>query len=145
MAEVMKALGETKARDALAIVDSCFSGAGGRSVLPPGARPLMRVKETAPAAQMALFTASRGDEISGPAPGEAQGVFTKYVVQGLGSGQADVDGDGQVSLQELSDWVSPRVANAAKRDNREQHPTLVRGSGAPSARDFIVEYGLPTH
>ena len=145
MTEVMKRLGETQAKEVLAIVDACFSGAGGRSVLPAGARPLMRVKEAPPAAQIALFTASQGDEISGPAPGENAGVFTKYVTQGLGTGQADANGDGQISLQELSDWVSPRVARDAKKDNRDQHPKLVLGSGvAGGAQSFIVEYGLAT-
>jgi hypothetical protein len=144
MSDVMKALGETKAKDVLAVVDSCFSGAGGRSVLPPGARPLMRVKEPTPIPHMALFTASQGDEISGAAPGENQGAFTKYLLQGLGTGAADINGDGQVSLQELHDWVSPRVASASKRDNREQHPKLVAGSGVGGMNDFIVEYGLPT-
>jgi uncharacterized caspase-like protein len=142
MSEVMKELGATKAKEALAIVDACFSGAGGRSVLPPGARPLMRVKEEAPSAQLALFTASQGDEISGPAPGENAGVFTKYVVAGLGAGQADIDGDGQISLQELSDWVSPRVAKDAKTDKREQHPKLTVGSGVGDAKSFVVEYGI---
>ena len=144
MSDVMKSLARTKARDVLAIVDSCFSGAGGRSVLPPGARPLMRVKEEAPSAQLALFTASQGDEISGPAPGEAAGVFTKFVVQALGTGQADQNGDGQVSLQELADWVGPRVARDAKKDGRDQHPKVVVGSGVGGAQGFIVEYGLAT-
>jgi hypothetical protein len=144
MNDVMAQLGQTRAREVLAVVDACFSGAGGRSVLPPGARPLMRVKEAAPSAQMALFTASQGDEISGPAPGENAGAFTKYVTTGLGTGAADVNGDGQVSLQELSDWVSPRVAQAARRDNREQHPKLAVGSGVGDAGNFIVAYGLPT-
>jgi hypothetical protein len=142
MADVMTALGQTKAKEVLAVVDSCFSGAGGRSVLPPGARPLMRVKDTAPAAQMALFTASRGDEISGPAPGEDAGLFTKYVTQALGTGQADMNGDGQITLQELSDWVSPRVARDARTASREQHPNVVVGSGLGSAGNFVVEYGL---
>jgi hypothetical protein len=102
----------------------------------------MRVKEEPPGAHVALFTASRGDEISGPAPGESAGVFTKYLTAGLGSGQADIDGDGQLSLQELSDWVSPRVAHDAKVDKREQHPKLVVGSGLGSAKEFVVEYGI---
>jgi hypothetical protein len=142
---VMRRLGATRAREVLAMFDSCFSGAGGRSVLPDGARPLMRVREAQPAAQMAVFTASGGDEISGPALGESGGVFTKYVTTGLGSGRADINGDGQVSLQELSDWVGPRVAQDAKRDGRDQHPHLTMGSSAGDAATFVVEYGLPTN
>jgi uncharacterized caspase-like protein len=142
--DVMRSLGGTKAKEVLALVDSCFSGAGGRSVLPPGARPIMRVKDAAPTPQMALFTASQGDEISGPAPGENAGAFSKDLMAGLGTGAADMNGDGQISLQELSDWVSPRVAQAAKTDNHDQHPGLVVGSGVGTAGNFIVEYGLAT-
>jgi hypothetical protein len=113
-------------------------------VIPPGARPLIRVKDAAPNAQVALFSASGGDEISGLAPGENSGLFTKEVTMGLGTGQADADGDGQITLQELSDWVTPRVAREAKTAGREQHPKLIVGAGIASAASLVVEYGLPT-
>jgi Caspase domain len=142
MNEVTRSLASLRAKEVLALVDACFSGAGGRSLLPTGARPLLRVKEAAPAARLALFTASQPDEISGLAPGENAGVFTKYLTLGLGTGQADVDGDGQVTLQELADWVSPRVARDAKEDKREQHPKLALGTGLGSAGQFVVEYGV---
>ena len=142
MAAVMKQLGATKGTEAIAFVDACFSGAGGRSILPPGARPLMRVKEAPIGPRLAVFSASHGDEISGPAPGENAGVFTKYLVEGLGTGQADADGDGQISLRELADWVGPRVAREAKKDKRDQHPSVAVGSGVGDPRNFIVEYGI---
>lgn len=143
MSSVMKALGETKAKDVLAIVDACFSGAGGRSVLPPGARPLVRVKETTTApARVALLSAASGSEISGPAPNGDGGLFTSKVADALGSGRGDVDGDGQVSLEELFRYVKPRVARAAMRDNREQTPQLTVG-GNVNASSFIVAWGLP--
>jgi hypothetical protein len=144
VAGLMASLGQTRAKDVLVVLDSCFSGAGGRSVLPPGARPLMRVKDAAPAAQVALFTAASASEISGPAPGDAMGLFTKYVTDGLGTGAADVDGDGQISLQELADWVKPRVARDARKDNREQTPTVAVGSNVVSAGSFSVAWGFAT-
>jgi uncharacterized caspase-like protein len=141
--EVLAELSKSKAKEVLAVLDSCFSGAGGRSVLPPGARPLVRVKEAPATGHLAVFSASSGAEISGPAADGSGGLFTKFVVQGLGTGAADIDGDGQVSLSELGDWVKPRVAREAKKDNRDQTPSLVVSSalGAPSG--FIVEWGLP--
>ncbi len=143
LAGVLKTLGETKARDVLAVVDSCFSGAGGRSVLPDGARPLVRVKEASVAPRLALLTASSGAEISGPAPDGNGGLFTRYVNEGLGRGQADINGDGQISLQELSEWVRPRVARDAKRDNRDQTPSMQVGSGlAGGASSFIIAQGI---
>ncbi len=142
MKEVLTKLGQSKAREVLAIVDSCFSGAGGRSVLPPGARPIVRVKEEAAPAQLALFSASSGSEISGPTSSGDGGLFTQFVLQGLGTGAADMNGDGQVSLGELSQWVAPRVSREAKKANRDQNPSLTVGKGLGSADSFIVEWGL---
>jgi hypothetical protein len=142
LSEVTQTLGQTQAKDALAILDSCFSGAGGRSVLPKGARPLVRVRDTTPAAQLALFSASSGVQISGPDAAGDGGLFTKYVLDALGTAAADQNGDGQVSLQELSDWVSPRVARDAKRDGRDQAPSVTMGANAGSPSAFIVAYGV---
>ncbi|MBI5533327.1 MAG: caspase family protein [Deltaproteobacteria bacterium] len=142
LSSVLKGLGDTKARDVLAVVDTCFSGAGGRSVLPEGARPLVRVKDAPVAPRLALFTASSGAEISGPVPGGSGGLFTRYLTEGLGKGQADGNGDGQISLQELGDWVKPRVTRDAKRDNRDQTPSVVVGSGLKSAGSFIIAQGI---
>jgi hypothetical protein len=94
-------------------------------------------------AQIALFSASSGSEISGPAPGGTGGLFTKFVVDGLATGAADANGDGQVSLGELAQWVTPRVERGAKADNRDQTPSLVTGKGFGSADAFLVEWGLP--
>jgi Caspase domain len=137
LADVLAQLADTKAADVLAILDSCFSGAGGRSVLPPGARPLVRVKEAPVGARLAVLSASGGSEISGPVPGGTGGLFTHHVADGL-SGQADADGDGRLSLKELYDFVKPRVAKDARRDNREQTPTLVTGKNVGDAGGFVV-------
>jgi hypothetical protein len=142
LAEVMRALSETNAREVLAFVDSCFSGAGGRSVLPPGARPLVAVKAEEAAQRLALFTAASGAEISGPDQDGSGGLFTKYLLQGLGGARADMNGDGQVSLQELADWVRPRVEAEAKRQNRGQRPGVVLGRGLSAAADVIVVSGV---
>lgn len=141
LSHVLKTLGEGRGKEALAIVDACFSGAGGRSVLPPGARPLVKVKDAEAAPRVALFSATGPSEISGPAPGTSEGLFTRTVVEGLGAGKADTDGDGQISLQELADWVKPRVNREAMKDHRAQTPSLTMGGAIGSAANFIVGYG----
>lgn len=141
LSTVLEALEKSKAKEVLVFVDSCFSGAGGRSVLAPGTRPLVRVRDEAPGARVALFAASAADETSGPAPKEARGAFTKYLTEGLGTGQADVNGDGQVTMQELAAWVSPRVTRAAKEDGRTQTPHLKVGTSMSSADHVVVSWG----
>ena len=142
LSAVMNALQATKGKDALAVVDACFSGSGGRSVLPAGARPLVNVKDAKPTAKLALFTASTGAQISGPALDGKGGLFSQFVAEGLGSAKADMDEDGQVSLAELAQWVKPRVQREAKKDRRDQTPGLVLGAGAGRAEDFVVAYGV---
>ena len=142
LSTVMNALQATKGKDALAVVDACFSGSGGRSVLPAGARPLVNVKDAKPTAKLALFTASTGAQISGPALDGKGGLFSQLVAEGLGSAKADIDEDGQVSLAELEQWVKPRVQREAKQDRRDQTPGLVLGAGAGRAEDFVVAYGV---
>ncbi len=137
---VLESLTQTKARDVVAIVDSCFSGAGGRSVLPAGARPLVPVKVEKARAKLVLLTAVSGAQISGPVAGKPDGLFTHHLTQALGGGMADLDGDRQITVQELFDWVKPRVARDARRDNREQTPALIVGSG--SSGDFVITSGI---
>jgi len=141
MSDVVKGLEGTKAKEVVAFADSCFSGAGGRSVLPEGTRPLVRVAKTKAAGRVSLLAASTGAEISGPAPDGDGGLFTHHLLEAIGTGAADIDGDGQISLGELSEWVSPRVTREAKRANREQHPELTVGSKMGSADELIIGWG----
>ena len=139
--DVLARLSSGKAEDAVAFIDTCFSGSGGRSVLPKGARPLVRVKKVATVSHVSLFSAASGDQISGPSEDGNHGVFTRYLGEGLGQGKADTDGDGNVTLSELSEWVGPRVAREAKRQNREQQPSLAVGAGA-TAGEVVVARGV---
>jgi len=141
LSSVIEALDKSKAKDVLVFVDSCFSGAGGRSVLAPGTRPLVRVREEPAQPRVAVFAASAADEVSGPAPKEAKGAFTKYLTEALGTGQADGNGDGQITMQELASWVSPRVTRAAKEDGRAQTPHLKVGASMQGAEQVIVSWG----
>lgn len=138
---ILDRLENSNAEDAVAFVDTCFSGAGGRSVLPEGARPLVRVKKTSAKAKVALLSASSGEQISGPSADKKNGVFTRFVTVGIGRGEADADGDGQVTLEELAAWVKPRVTREAKKQGREQTPVLSSPTGARPG-DMVVAHGV---
>jgi hypothetical protein len=138
---VTERLARTKAGESLAFLDACFSGTGGRSVLPKGARPLVRVQAPAIARGVSVLASSSGSEISGASADGAHGLFSKYLLQGLGEGQADADGDLQISLGELQSYVEPRVTREARLENRLQTPTLMIPDGrAPTA--VFVAYGV---
>ncbi len=143
LAQVLDALNRSKAADTVAFIDACFSGSGGRSVLPKGARPLVRVKKSRKVARVALFSAVSDAQISGPSADGKSGLFTHYLMRGLGNAAADVDGDGQVTLDELSTWVTPRVEREARKQNRKQKPNLTAPSGGTSAA-VVIAHGLET-
>ncbi len=141
MTQILGDLEKTRAKDVLAIADSCFSGAGGRSVLAPGTRPLVFVEAVKTTARVALLSASSGVQISGPTADGKGGLFSKHLMDALGSGQADMDGDAQISLKELDEWIRPRVEREAKKANREQTPTVQVGKKLGAPADFIVAWG----
>jgi hypothetical protein len=139
---VVQHLRASKAKDVVLFTDACFSGSGGRSVLAPGARPIVRMKNVAAPGNVAMFSASGGEEISGPTGDGRSGLFSWHLVQGLGSGKADMNGDGQITLEELSNYVSPRVTREAAKANRAQHPALKSGDKATKPAQMMLVWGL---
>ena len=121
-------LGQLKAKSVLVALDSCFSGAGGRSVLAKGTRPLVGKVDMAVQAEgkISVISASAGDQISGANDDAGYGLFTYNFLQGLNG--AAKNAHGQVTLQSLYGYLKPRVQDEAHRANREQTPQLQRGS-----------------
>lgn len=112
-------------------LDSCFSGAGQRSVIAAGARPLVNVKVAAPEGAAVVLAAAAGDQISGSYPEGRHGLMTYFLLKGL-RGAADEDKDGAVTTRELFAFVRPNVEREARKANREQTP-LLQGLSAADA------------
>jgi hypothetical protein len=109
---------------AVVMLDACFSGAGGRSVLAPGARPLVNVQTTDSVPdKISVLSASGAREIAGGLDLRRHGLFTYFLLRGL-SGEA-ADSAGHESLQDLGGYVRDRVRDAARRENRDQTPRLL--------------------
>ncbi len=121
-----KKLNALPAKRVVVVLDSCFSGAGGRSVLAEGARPLVTRVDTgrSAAGRLIIFTAAGSDEITGAAAGQGHGLFTYYFLKGL-NGAARSTSKG-ITVQDLYDYLAPNVEDAARRgDNRDQDPQLL--------------------
>lgn len=122
-----EALGRLPAREIVVALDSCFSGAGGRSVIARGARPLVMNLGTPqnPSRNMAIISASSGDQISSTYDEKGHGLFTYFMLKGL-KGEADVDGKGQIEIGELFNYIKPNVERIARKIyNNEQSPQLI--------------------
>jgi hypothetical protein len=124
-------LGKLKAKRVIVTLDSCFSGAGGRSVLADGARPLVvKTDDVLPASEkVTVLAAASGDEITGSRDESGHGLFTYFFLKGL-SGAAK-DPAGAVTPKSLFDYLKPPVQDEAHRQNRVQTPTLVGGTNGP--------------
>jgi hypothetical protein len=105
------------AKQVLVAMDSCFSGAGGRSVLATGARPLVSKIDTRKiTGKLTVLAASAATEISGSLDAQRHGAFTYFLLEGLNSGKA--------TPKALADYLTPRVQDEARRLNRDQTPQL---------------------
>jgi uncharacterized caspase-like protein len=122
-----EALEKLPAKEVVVMLDSCFSGATGRSVLPSGARPLTLTIEN-PALtsrKLAVLSAASGTQISSDYDKEQHGLFTYFVLKGL-RGDADKDGNGVVDVNELYEYIRKRVTVVASEElNRDQTPLLM--------------------
>jgi hypothetical protein len=119
------------AKESIVMLDSCFSGTGGRSVMAPGTRPLVLSRDAAAIPdRMTVLSASGAGEIAGSLDLRRHGLFTYYMLRGL-AGEADANRDGHMTAGELLDYVRTQVGNTARRSNRDQTPRLL---GNPSLR-----------
>lgn len=111
-------LSKTKAKRVLVALDACFSGAGGRSVLAQGARPLVaKVADVPVGERVTVLAAASGEEITGSLNEQGHGMFTYFLLKGLV--------EGKKTARELHEYLSPRVQDEARRQNRQQSPALI--------------------
>lgn len=124
LAELHRRLAALKARKVVVVLDSCFSGAGGRSVLPKGTRPLVtKLKPGLTGSEKLLvMSASENNQISGTAEEEGHGLFTYYFLKGLNG--AAGGSPGLATAQGLYDYLKPKVMDEASRHNRDQIPQI---------------------
>jgi len=116
-------------------LDACFSGAGGRSVMEQGKRPLVAVdleKEAQKLGNVAVIAAAAGNEISQDYDAKRHGLFTYYLLKGL-RGEADSDDDGWVTLGELYNYAKPKVLDESQRLGYDQTLQLLPQPGGTRA------------
>jgi hypothetical protein len=123
------ALGKLPAKEIIVALDSCFSGAGGRSVIAKGARPLvMNLQDTmALSKNMTVLAASSGDQISSTYDQKGHGLFTYFMLKGI-KNEDVVNLDGSIKMDDLYGYLKPQVERIARKQfNNEQTPQLVGG------------------
>lgn len=134
-AQIDQAMSGCMSRQKVLVLDCCYSGA-----FPAGwaakADAEVNTLENFHGRGRTVLTASdatqyafEGDQVTGEA---AQSVFTRYLVAGLRDGSADLDGDGDITLDELYSYAYDRVVEAMpqqrpkKQDNVEGRIVIAR-------------------
>jgi hypothetical protein len=121
-------LAKLPTRDVTVVLDACFSGRGGRSLMAKGARPLVSIKEALGPANAVVLAAATGGQISGTDPDRRHGLLTESLLEAL-HGAADARGDGKITSEEIFAYVRTAVERAARLQNIEQTPTLSPAPG----------------
>lgn len=123
-------LGGLPASEIVVVLDACFSGSGGRSVLAKGARPLVITTGSLLIPQnMAVLSATQGSQISSSSPEKGHGIFTYYFLKALK--------EGKKNISEIYEYLKPQVEDDAKAINIQQSPSLNPASGKLAGR-FIL-------
>lgn len=119
-----KNLSALKAKEVIVALDACFSGAGGRSVLAKGARPLVTKVNMSQSSngRLTLFAAASSTQITTTLEDKGHGIFTYYFLKGLSRSGT--------TAKSLYEYLKPKVQDEARRQNREQTPTLYTPAGS---------------
>lgn len=117
-------LAKLPAKNVIVALDSCFSGAGGKSVAAKGSRALVRVEKTS-ARNIAVLTASQDNQISSSYEDKGHGVFTYFLLKGIKELLGE-DSNSTLELGELYNYLKPQVERTSRRlYNNEQTPQLM--------------------
>ncbi|MBU4185013.1 MAG: caspase family protein [Proteobacteria bacterium] len=127
--KLYESLNKLQAKEIIVALDSCFSGAGGKSVIAKGARPLvMNIEQDIKLSKnMIVMSASSGDQISSTYEEKGHGLFTYFFLKGIK--------EGKYELGTLYNYLKPQVERIARKTyNNEQTPGLIAPKGLLNLR-----------
>jgi hypothetical protein len=127
--DLYRTLGSLNARSVTVFLDTCFSGQGReKQTLLADTRGIQIVaKERNVPGNITVLSAATAGQVSGPIKAKEHGLFTYYLLKGLG-GAADSDKNKKLTISELSKYVHLKVKEDAAIAGREQTPEL-QGDG----------------
>jgi uncharacterized caspase-like protein len=124
------ALRKLPAKEIIVVLDTCFSGAGGKSVLIEGARPLAvnLQKSLVLSRNMTVLAASSGEQSCSSYQAKGNSVFTYYLLRGIH--EEDVmRPDGSLDVKDLFGYTKPQVERIARKKNSgAQSPLLIEST-----------------
>jgi hypothetical protein len=136
LAELHRLLAANAARNLLLVLDACFSGGApgsfSRVPLDPGQARQSDAEIEALAAEgregRSVLTATSASQPALELDRLGHGLFTWHFLEGL---RNDADRDGQVTLDEVRNWLSATVPQAARALGYQQTPALKENRTGP--------------
>ena len=112
------------AKQVLFLIDICYGGIPGRNLrsLPPMTKDYLQVLTREPARQ--LITAGGTGQQALAGPKWKHSVFTYYLLEAIGKGYGDLNGDGIIPASELFAYLDEHVQSAALSHNHVQRPEM---------------------
>lgn len=107
-----ESINDSRSQRQVIILDCCFSGAiaTGMTAKDDGSIDL---EEQLGGTGRAILTSSSSTQYSFEQEGSELSLYTRYLVEGIKTGAADTDGDGQISIDELHEYASQKVQEAS--------------------------------
>ncbi|MGP1371264.1 MAG: caspase family protein, partial [Almyronema sp.] len=103
-------MGQSRSNRQVLVLDCCFSGAFARDMKAKSDEAI-NVKAQLGGEGRAVLTSSTATQVSYEKEGAS--IYTQYLVQGLETGAADRNEDGQVTVDELHEYAKEKVQEAA--------------------------------
>ena len=119
MDDLYDKLGAMPAKSITVLLDACFSGASRDGKMLSQAKGIaIKAKKGTPHGNTVVLAAAQGDETAGFKEEEGHGMFTYYLLKKL------QETSGNVTLQELSQYIIREVSRATVVDSKLQTPCV---------------------
>ncbi|MCB9774510.1 MAG: SUMF1/EgtB/PvdO family nonheme iron enzyme [Nitrospiraceae bacterium] len=138
--DLLRELSESlPAKQVLFLIDICYGGIAGRSQrsFPPMTSNYLKMIASEPARQ--LITAGGTGQQALAGPKWKHSVFTYYLLEGIGKGKGDLNGDGIIPASELFAFLDEHVQSAALTHKHVQRPEMWGLSADKGEFVFIPE------
>jgi hypothetical protein len=125
LSSLYSALRRLEAKSVTVALDACFSGVSDGGPIYKGMSPInIRVKNDAIGIHNGVvLTSSTGSQVSSWYHDKKHGLFTYFFLKGL-RGDADRNNDNKITVQEMDAFLSAKVSDTARFNNREQTPQV---------------------
>ncbi len=109
---IQEIMSDSRARRQVVILDCCFSGAFGEGLLAKDDSSI-DIRRQLGGEGRAVLTSSTSTQYSFEQQDADLSVYTRYLVEGIETGAADLDEDESISVDELHEYASIKVQKAA--------------------------------